>query len=91
MGKSPTGLDRPTALAWLFGLKCFKFKTEVLFFFLVCDGSGPVSLSKRSQIGLFFVVVAGVLILLFHFRKIEEQRIESLSLCHHSFLRFYCS
>lgn len=26
---------------------------------MVCDGSSPVSLSKRSQIGLF-VVVAGV-------------------------------
>ena len=27
---------------------------------MVCDGSSPVSLSKRSQIGLFVVVVAGV-------------------------------
>ena len=63
---------------------------------MVCDGSSPVSLTKRSQIGLFFVVVvAGVRYygLYYYYSTFSKcgaaNRVESHSLCPHYFLRFY--
>jgi len=43
LGKSPTGLDRPTALAWLCGLKSFENYDLVKkgFFFWSAMGLAP--------------------------------------------------
>lgn len=73
LGKSPTGLDRPTAEMPLLGsalrgsslLKSFSEATFLSKGFCLWSAMGLAlsnggSLSKRSQIGLFVVVVAGV-------------------------------
>lgn len=101
LGKSPTGLDRPTAEKPLLGsalrgsslLKSFSEATFLSKGFCLWSAMGLAPWASpnvlKSASLLLLLRAYGTTAFIIPLSQNVEQRIESLSLCPHSFLRFY--